>query len=30
MVLMYDKARGHSKLARQIYGERFPLMHEPL
>jgi hypothetical protein len=24
MVLIYGEARGHSKLARQIYGERFP------
>jgi hypothetical protein len=24
MVLIYGKARGHSKLVRQIYGERFP------
>jgi hypothetical protein len=24
MVLMYDEVRGHSELAQQIYGERFP------
>jgi hypothetical protein len=24
MVLIYGVARGHSELARQIYGERFP------
>jgi hypothetical protein len=24
MVLVYGEARGHSELARQIYGERFP------
>jgi hypothetical protein len=24
MVLIYGEARGHSELARQIYGERFP------
>jgi hypothetical protein len=24
MVLMYGEVRGHSELARQIYGERFP------
>jgi hypothetical protein len=24
MVLIYNEARGHSELARQIYGERFP------
>jgi hypothetical protein len=25
MVLIYGEARGHSKLARQMYGERFSL-----
>jgi hypothetical protein len=24
MVLIYGETRGHSKLVRQIYGERFP------
>jgi hypothetical protein len=24
MVLMYGEVRGHSELAQQIYGERFP------